>query len=84
MGAGRAAEAIALHEGTLKLRESKLGPDRPDTLQSRKNVAAAYESIGRLAEAEGLCRECWPAAVKPRNRIDPAWLTTSLASVRSC
>ena len=36
------AEAIALHEETLKLRESKLGPDHPDTLDSRNNLAVAY------------------------------------------
>ena len=34
-----AAEAIALHEATLKLREAKLGPDHPDTLESRNSLA---------------------------------------------
>ena len=33
------AEAIALFEATLKLREAKLGPDHPDTLSSRNNLA---------------------------------------------
>jgi eukaryotic-like serine/threonine-protein kinase len=50
-------EAIALFEGTLKLREAKLGPDHPDTLQGRTNLAAAYESLGRWTEAEGLYRD---------------------------
>ena len=40
-----------MHEATLKLRESKLGPDHPDTLSSRNNLAAAYLDAGRTAEA---------------------------------
>ena len=40
--AGRTDEAIKMHEATLKQRESKLGPDHPDTLVSRNNLAAAY------------------------------------------
>ena len=38
-------------EATLKQRESKLGPDHPDTLTSRNNLAAAYLAAGRTAEA---------------------------------
>ena len=52
--AGRQAEAIALHEETLKLREAKLGPDHPDTLGSRNNLANAYRAAGRTAEAIAL------------------------------
>ena len=51
LAAGRIAEAITLHEATLKLREAKLGPDHPDTLTSRNNLAAAYLAAGRTAEA---------------------------------
>ncbi len=40
-----------MHEATLKLRESKLGPDHPDTLTSRNNLAKAYQAAGRIAEA---------------------------------
>ncbi len=40
--AGRTDEAIKMHEATLKQQESKLGPDHPDTLTSRNNLAAAY------------------------------------------
>ena len=43
--------------GTLKLRESKLGPDHPDTLKSRNNLANAYWSAGRNAEAIALHEE---------------------------
>ncbi len=49
--AGRTAEAIALHEATLKACETKLGPDHPDTLTSRNNLAVAYRAAGRTAEA---------------------------------
>ena len=40
-----------MHQVTLKLRESKLGPDHPDTLISRNNLAAAYQIAGRIADA---------------------------------
>jgi eukaryotic-like serine/threonine-protein kinase len=49
--AGRMAEAITLHEATLKLFESKLGPDNPDTLLVRNNLGAAYLYAGRTADA---------------------------------
>jgi hypothetical protein len=51
VAAGRAAEAIGLHERTLADRERVLGPDHPDTLQSRNNLATAYQDAGRAAEA---------------------------------
>jgi tetratricopeptide (TPR) repeat protein len=52
--AGRAAEAIALHERTLAARERVLGPDHPSTLNSRNNLASAYQDTGRAAEAIAL------------------------------
>jgi tetratricopeptide (TPR) repeat protein len=52
--AGRSAEAIPLFEATLKLRESKLGADHPDTLTSRNSLATAYRTAGRTAEAMSL------------------------------
>ena len=54
------SEAIALHEATLRLIESKLGPDHPDTLTSRNNLAVAYQSLGRWADAEALARHAGP------------------------
>ena len=45
--AGRAAEAIPLHERTLADCERVLGPDRPATLNSRNNLADAYRAAGR-------------------------------------
>src|SRR5437879_4471997 len=49
--AGRTDEAIRVHEATLKIQESKLGPDHPNTLASRVNLAAAYRAAGRLDKA---------------------------------
>jgi serine/threonine protein kinase len=49
--AGRAAEAIALHEATLRLKQATLGIDHPDALASRDNLANAYLAAGRIAEA---------------------------------
>jgi hypothetical protein len=46
-----------MHEGTLKLREAKLGPDHPDTLLSLNALAFAYEASGRRADGESLRRE---------------------------
>ena len=54
-GAGRAAEAIVLHEETLGLRETKLGPDHPDTLASVHFLGHALEN-SRPAEAESMFR----------------------------
>jgi hypothetical protein len=49
--AGRAAEAIPLHKRTLDAMERVLGPDHPDTLTYRNNLAEAYREAGRAAEA---------------------------------
>src|SRR5580692_9425849 len=51
---GRSAEVIRLHEETLADRERALGPDHPDTLKSRNNLASAYQEAGRTAEAIAL------------------------------
>jgi Tetratricopeptide repeat len=42
--AGRLDEAIALHEQVLAACERVLGPDHPDTLHSRHNLALAYQA----------------------------------------
>jgi hypothetical protein len=54
--AGRPAEAIPLHERTLADMEQVLGPDHPDTLRSRNNLANAYQEAGR------------PTGASPRRR----------------
>ena len=65
------AEAIKLHEETLKLRERKLGPDHHDTLVSRSNLTAAYLAAGRIAEAEPLLRDSLERARKQFGPADP-------------
>jgi tetratricopeptide (TPR) repeat protein len=50
-----------LHEGTLKLREARLGPDHPDALGSRNNLALAYLAAGRAGEAAALWEGAMPA-----------------------
>ena len=49
--AGRAADAIPLHEQTLADRSGCWGPDHPSTLASRNNLALAYQEAGRAADA---------------------------------
>ena len=44
-------DSIELYEQVLAERERVLGPDHPDTLTIRNNLAGAYKSAGRLAEA---------------------------------
>ena len=51
---GRRRRRSPCRELVLKLRESKLGPDHPDTCKSRREVAAAYRTAGRTAEAFAL------------------------------
>lgn len=48
---GDLGRAIPLLEQTLADRERVLGPDHPDTLTSRNNLAGAYESAGDLGRA---------------------------------
>jgi hypothetical protein len=53
---------IPLHEQTLADRERILGPDHPDALTSRNNLAETYGAAGRAAEAIPLSRAPWPTA----------------------
>jgi hypothetical protein len=65
---------------TLKLFESKLGPDHPHTLNSRGGLAAAYVSAGRPAEAEPLFRDSLKRARKQFGPADPR-TTAAMAQV---
>jgi tetratricopeptide (TPR) repeat protein len=47
-------EAIPILEEALRLRQSKLGPDHPDTFKSVINLAQTLETADRLSEAEVL------------------------------
>ncbi|KFY96798.1 hypothetical protein V500_02302, partial [Pseudogymnoascus sp. VKM F-4518 (FW-2643)] len=51
---GKHAEAEAMHLQTLKLRETMLGKDHPDTLASMNNLAIALDKQGKRAEAEAM------------------------------
>ena len=46
-----AAQAILIGERLVADQERVLGPDHPDTLASRNNLAIAYRAAGRTAEA---------------------------------
>ena len=51
-----ASQAIAVGEPLTADLELLLGPDHPDTLTSRQNLASAYQAAGRAAEAVLLLR----------------------------
>jgi hypothetical protein len=55
---GRRDEAITSHEQALAARERVLGPDHPDTLTSRNNLAITYWDAGRLDEPKGSALAC--------------------------
>jgi tetratricopeptide (TPR) repeat protein len=48
---GEVPQAIRQFDRSLELFRTKLGPDHPDTLTSRSNLAAAYARGGRVADA---------------------------------
>jgi tetratricopeptide (TPR) repeat protein len=53
-GLGLYDRAVERHTRARAVRESALGPDHPDTLYSRNNLAVAYLAAGRTAEAIAL------------------------------
>jgi tetratricopeptide (TPR) repeat protein/tRNA A-37 threonylcarbamoyl transferase component Bud32 len=56
-GLGLNDKAIATHETARALRETSLGPDHPDTLVTRNNLAYAYRAAGKTAAAIRLHEE---------------------------
>jgi tetratricopeptide (TPR) repeat protein/tRNA A-37 threonylcarbamoyl transferase component Bud32 len=54
---GQFGRAIPLYRAALRTREEKLGPDHPDTLQTRSNLAESYRFDGRAPEAIALEEE---------------------------
>ena len=50
-------EAEPLFRQALKIRESKLGPDHPDTAASINNLALLLKDQGKYKEAEPLLRQ---------------------------
>ena len=57
--------AVALHQQVLADRERVLGPDDPDTLAARNNLAVAYQTAGRIDEAIALHEQ----ALADRERV---------------
>ena len=57
--------AVALHQQVLADRERALGPDDPDTLAARNNLAVAYQTAGRIDEAIALHEQ----ALADRERV---------------
>jgi hypothetical protein len=55
-GSGTARDALPLYRRTLDARERVLGPEHPDTLASRNNLAFCLQAMGDLAAAEPLYR----------------------------
>ncbi|MEU9188190.1 tetratricopeptide repeat protein, partial [Streptomyces sp. NPDC048484] len=55
--AGAAAEEHLLRQGVLDAQTRHLGPDHPDTLTSRSNLAVALRALGRYQEAADLDRQ---------------------------
>ena len=68
--AGRIGEAIALLEATLKLGETKLGSDHPETLTSRTMLASAYNTAGRSDRRPSSCKRD-PQAPRVEARARP-------------
>nr|WP_131771040.1 toll/interleukin-1 receptor domain-containing protein [Candidatus Protofrankia californiensis] len=51
---GQPDQAVALFRRVLTLEESTFGPDHPDTLAARGNLASTYRSAGRMEQAIAL------------------------------
>jgi tetratricopeptide (TPR) repeat protein len=68
--------AIPLHETTLANVEQLFGPDHPNTLSSRTNLAAAYEAAGDLGRAIPL----FEATLADRERVFGADHPNTLSS----
>jgi serine/threonine protein kinase/tetratricopeptide (TPR) repeat protein len=56
-GLGLPAQAVAMHQRALTLRQAALGADHPDTISSMQNLATANEACGRHELALALREE---------------------------
>ena len=77
-----AAQAIVIGERLVADQERVLGPDHPDTLSSRNNLADAYRIAGRTGEAISLHEQTLAARERVLGPDHPDTLTSrhSLAS----
>jgi tetratricopeptide (TPR) repeat protein len=71
-----AAQAIVIGEQLLADQEQALGPDHPDTLTSRGNLALAYHDAGRLEKAIGLDEQNLAARERDLGPDHPDTLTS--------
>ena len=71
-----AAQAIAVGKPLTADFERMLGPDHPDTLASRNNLAAAYQAAGRAAEAIPLHQQTLAACERVLCPDHPSTLTS--------
>jgi tetratricopeptide (TPR) repeat protein len=74
--AGRAAASAEQYERLLPWQEEALGPEHPDTLTSRNNLARAYQDAGRLAEAVALYERTLADCERLLGPEHPATLTS--------
>jgi tetratricopeptide (TPR) repeat protein len=94
-GLGLYARGESALKDSLAVREAALGPDHPDTLESRNNLAEAYRLAGRAADAvplfEGVIKAFeaklgpdHPDTLTSRNNLAVAYLAAgrSAAAVR--
>jgi RNA polymerase sigma factor (sigma-70 family) len=70
-----ASQAIAIGEPLAEDLGRRLGPDHPDTMNSRNSLAAAYLAAGRVAEAIPLFEEILDARQRMLGPDDPETLT---------
>ncbi|MFI5067845.1 MAG: tetratricopeptide repeat protein, partial [Streptosporangiales bacterium] len=70
------AQAIMAGEPLVADCERVLGPDHPDTLASRDNLAAAYRAAGRAAEAIPLHQQTLAASERVLGPDHPSTLTS--------
>ena len=70
---GRYVKAEPLYQRSLKMRESKLGPDHSDVASSLNNLADLYEDMGQYAKAEPLTSGASRSMSPNSDRIIPGW-----------
>lgn len=83
LGLGQYADAFANDEPLIASFEQTFGPEHPETLQMRNNVAISLRCLGRFADAQ----QCDRKTLEIRERLlgpnDTATLTSRFAVARS-
>jgi tetratricopeptide (TPR) repeat protein len=82
-GLGLYDKAVKAHELAVSVRSSSLGPDHPDTLASRNDLAKALVAVGRTSDAIPLLEQALKLHEAKLGRYHPDTLTSrsDLASV---